>query len=122
MIKGKRINVRVREPLHKQIVKTARLTGRSISDEVAVLIERGFEWTDYQGNRTRSVHAEGTKIVIAKLETSPGDTLVVRTDLILTAAQVAELRERLRTFTPEGVELMILTHGLKLDVLKKAAA
>jgi hypothetical protein len=45
------IAVRVREPLYNRIVEAARVSGRSMSDEMAVLLERGFELTDSHGNR-----------------------------------------------------------------------
>jgi hypothetical protein len=55
---------------------------------------------------------------IAKLELERGDTLVARTELILTKEQVENFREHLKTFVPDGVRVMVLTAGLSLNVLK----
>lgn len=115
------ISVRVRAPLHKRIVKTAKASGRSLSEEMAVLLERGFEWTDRHGNRTMSFEAQPTKISIGKLDIHPGDTAILKTHMILNAAQCKELTDRFKAFVPEGVKIAVLSWGMSLDVLKKAS-
>jgi hypothetical protein len=115
------ISVRVRAPLHKRIVKTVKASGRSMSEEIAVLLERGFEWTDRYGNRTLSLEAQPTKISIAKLDIHPGDTAVLKTDMQLNAEQNKEFADCFKAFVPEGVKVVVLSWGLSLEVLKKAS-
>ena len=115
------ISVRVRAPLYKRIVKTAKASGRSMSEEIAVLLERGFEWTDRHGNRTMSFDAQPTKIAIAKLDIQPGDTAILKTDMMLNVAQRNALVDGFRTCVPEGVKVVVLSMGVSLDVLKKAS-
>ena len=38
------IAVRVPAPLHKRIIDSAKASGRSMSEEMASLLERGFQW------------------------------------------------------------------------------
>ena len=40
------IAVRVPPPLHHRITESAKASGRSMSEEMAALITRGFEWQD----------------------------------------------------------------------------
>jgi hypothetical protein len=40
------IAVRVPPPLHHRITESAKASGRSMSEEMAALITRGFEWKD----------------------------------------------------------------------------
>ena len=40
------IAVRVPPPLHHRITESAKASGRSMSEEMAALITRGFEWPD----------------------------------------------------------------------------
>ena len=40
------IAVRVPGPLYERITKSAKDNGRSMSEEMAALIQRGFDWTD----------------------------------------------------------------------------
>jgi hypothetical protein len=115
------ISVRVRAPLHKRIVKTARASGRSLSEEIAVLLERGFEWTDRHGNRTMAFDAQPTKIAIAKLDIEPGDIALLKTDMMLNQAQRRAIAEGFRPLVPEGVRVAVLSMGISLDVLKKAS-
>ena len=58
---------------------------------------------------------------VAILEMQPGDTLVLRTDLVLTRAQVDEFRKRLDESFP-GIRSVILTHGMSLAVVRDKAA
>jgi hypothetical protein len=61
---------------------------------------------------------EVTRFEIAKLELREGDKLVVRTELILSKEQVAYITERLQPFVPDN-EIIVLTAGLTLDVLRR---
>jgi hypothetical protein len=112
------IAVRVRTPLHKRIIKSAKLTGRSLSEEMAVLLERGFEFTDRFGNPSMALHVQSTKIAVARLDINPGDTVVLKTEQLLTSAQCKELTDRFKAFVPEGVKVVLLSWGLGLDVMK----
>ena len=91
-----------------------------MSEEIAVLLERGFEWTDRHGNRTMSFDAQPTKIAIAKLDIQPGDTAILKTDMMLNVAQRNALVDGFRTCVP-GVKVVVLSMGVSLDVLKKAS-
>jgi hypothetical protein len=71
------------------------------------------------GRRSAKCNEYGvTKFEIAKLELHKGDILVLRTDFMLTQAQVKELSRRARPTLPKGIKLMILSHGLSLAVLE----
>jgi hypothetical protein len=114
------IAVRVRAPLHKKIVKSAKISGRSMSEEMAVLLERGFELTDNSGDRVKALVVP-MKIGIAKLEVDAGDTLVCKADIPLTAVQMNELRDRLRDQLPEEVKLLVVSDRISLKVMKRAS-
>jgi hypothetical protein len=45
------IAVRVPPPLHHRITESAKASGRSMSEEMAALLTRGFEWQDAFGDR-----------------------------------------------------------------------
>jgi hypothetical protein len=59
-----------------------------------------------------------TKFEIAKLELHKGDTLVVRTDFILSKVQVKFIAARVRAQVPKGIKVMVLSAGLQLAVLE----
>ena len=58
-----------------------------------------------------------TRFEIAKLELHKGDTLVIKTELLLTKDQVAYIIERFRPYVPDN-EIMVLTAGMTLEVLR----
>lgn len=62
-----------------------------------------------------------TKFEVAKLELSPGDIIVLRTDLHLTMDQCRMLRERAQEQFP-GFRVAILTSGISLAVLSEKQA
>jgi len=127
MTNGKKVRspviaVRVRAPLHKRIVKAAKVSGRSMSEELAVLIERGFEFTDRYGNRSMAIWAQPMKLAVSKLEINSGDTAVLHVDHLLNVLQLKQFREAVESFMPDGVKVMVISHGASLSVMKKAAA
>ena len=61
------IAVRVPAPLHQRIVESAKTSGRSMSEEMAALLERGFEWQDAFGDRMKMLDA--AKIEIDRMVT-----------------------------------------------------
>jgi len=73
------------------------------------------------GRKTKRNAAGWTKFEVAILEMKPGDTLVFRTDLMLTRPQVEEFRERLRQDFP-GIRTVIVTSGMSLAVVRDKAA
>jgi hypothetical protein len=115
------ISVRVRAPLHKRIIKTAKASGRSMSEEMAVLLERGLELTDRLGNRSMAIWARPMKIAVAKLEINAGDTVILRAEQMLTPTQSKELQVRAEQFMPDDVKVMVLSPSLSLSVMKKAS-
>jgi hypothetical protein len=62
-----------------------------------------------------------SKFEIAKLELKPGDTLVLRTDLMLSVDQCAALRQAAEQQFP-GFKIAILSAGLSLAVLSEKQA
>lgn len=56
---------------------------------------------------------------IAKLELQPGDSLVVKCDIVLSGDQVAHIRENFKRYVPADCEVIVLGGGLSLEVLKQ---
>ena len=115
------ISVRVRAPLHERIVKAAKISGRTMSEEMAVLLERGLMLTNSRGDLNNSLVVP-MKIGIAKLDLEPGDTLVCKSEHLLSKSQMDELGANLRYQLPEGVEdygaqRLHLTQGNEEDAL-----
>lgn len=108
------MSIRVPLPLRKALIKSAKLTGRNMSQEAVTMIERGLEWT----RRWKSDSDFGNmEIGIAKLELNAGDVVVLRTPMMLTAAQAKELGDRARACLPDGLKLMVLPAGLSIDAI-----
>lgn len=55
---------------------------------------------------------------IAKLALHEGDTLVVKTELMLSNQQCAHIRESVQQYIPAGVKVLVLAGPLSLAVLK----
>ena len=65
---------------------------------------------------------EFTRFEIARLELQPGDTLVIKTELVLSQEQVTYIREIIvGPYVPEDVKIMVLSAGLTLEVLRENA-
>jgi hypothetical protein len=60
----------------------------------------------------------GIEFEIIKLELKAGDTLVVKTDQPLSAAQVTEVRKRAEEFVPAGVKVVVFAFCLSAEVVK----
>jgi hypothetical protein len=58
-----------------------------------------------------------TRFEIAKLQLRPGDTLVVRTDEILSKDQCDYIERFIKPLIPDGCKVLVLGGGLQLDVL-----
>ena len=58
-------------------------------------------------------------VEIAKLELHAGDTVVVRTEAILTKVQVETIHERLKPMIPDDVGIIVLTGGMTLEILRR---
>jgi len=74
------------------------------------------------GRKAKPNKSGVTKFEIAKLELHPGDVLVLRTDLMLSAEQCTHLRDHAqREFGPD-IKVVVLTAGLSLAVLQDKRA
>jgi hypothetical protein len=56
---------------------------------------------------------------IARLRLHDGDTLVVRTELVLSKEQTAFVEDIFRPHVPDGCKLLVVGGGLQLDVLTR---
>src|SRR6476646_3429356 len=65
------IAVRVPAPLHHRITESAKTSGRSMSEEMAWLLARSFEWQEAFGDRVemlRQAQADVDRMVRGNLE------------------------------------------------------
>jgi len=53
---------------------------------------------------------------IKKLRVHPGDLVTISTDLFLTREQCEQLRDALKPYVPDGVKVLVVTSGIRLEV------
>lgn len=62
---------------------------------------------------------EVTRFEIAKLSLRKGDSLVVKSDLMLTPDEVKLIREHFKRYVPENTEVIVVGSGLSIEVLSR---
>lgn len=62
---------------------------------------------------------EVTRFEIAKLSLRKGDSLVVKSDLMLTPDEVKRIREHFKRYVPENTEVIVVGSGLSIEVLSR---
>lgn len=57
------------------------------------------------------------EFLVAKLNLSPGDVLVVKFDVPLSSVAAVRVREQFQDKLPDGVKVLIIERGIDLSVL-----
>jgi hypothetical protein len=61
---------------------------------------------------------EVVRFEVAELDLTPGDTVIIKTDAMLTKDQMEHIRAMVRDALPDDVEILVLSDGLTLEVLR----
>ena len=61
---------------------------------------------------------EITRFEIAKLELTPGDIVLIKTDMVLSREQAERLQKMVDDMVPRDVKVLVLSAGVTLEVLR----
>jgi len=76
-------------------------------------------WEERLRNSELQAKLDLVDLRFAKLDFTPGDVLIFKTDVMLTKEQMTQLRDRINEQVPVGIKWMLVTSGIGITKLRK---